>query len=138
MNEELPTISEFIDGRPYTIGRDGQIRIEDASISRGHAEIRLMNGKLRLRDLGSTNGTYLFIDNTPVEITECYVSPNHHVVLGRKKYTVKALLAKIGIYISYSEDIGLVIKSSNPEEDTITIETDIDAVVSQEIYRLFA
>ena len=134
----LPEVSEFIEGRPFSIGRNGHICIDDPSLSRGHAEIRLVNGKLRLRDLGSTNGTYLFNASEPVVVDECYVMPDQYIVLGSKTYTIKALLAKVGIYVSYSEAVGLVVKSSNPEEESVTIKTDIDEVVSQTIYKLFA
>ena len=137
MTRALPTGSGFTDGAPRTIGRDGHILIDDPSLSRGHAEIRFVDGKIRLRDLGSTNGTYLIIDNSLVAIRECYVSPDQPVVLGSRRYTVKALLASIGIYASYSDDVGLVIKSSNPADKTVTIETDLDELVSHTISRLY-
>ena len=39
-------------------GVDADIRIEDPGVSRHHAEIRVGNDVI-LRDLGSTNGTYV-------------------------------------------------------------------------------
>jgi diguanylate cyclase (GGDEF)-like protein len=43
------------------VGRspEAQIRLRDDGISRAHAEILLDGGRLRVRDLGSTNGTFL-------------------------------------------------------------------------------
>lgn len=40
-------------------GVDADIVLDDPGVSRRHAEIHLLDGKLRLVDLGSTNGTYL-------------------------------------------------------------------------------
>lgn len=133
----IPVLPDFIGGRPYSIGRDGLIRIDDPALSRGHAEVRLVEGKLKLRDLGSTNGTYLLDKGEAVPVAECYVHPDQHIAMGSKIYTIKALLALAGIYVSYSEEIGLVIKSSDPEEDVVTIKTDVDELVSQTIYKLY-
>jgi pSer/pThr/pTyr-binding forkhead associated (FHA) protein len=42
-----------------TIGRapDNMIIVEDPSVSGHHAELRIVNGKHQLKDIGSTNGT---------------------------------------------------------------------------------
>ena len=95
------------------------------------------DGKIRLRDLGSTNGTYLVAGNRAVSVDEQFVSPDQRVILGSRQYTVKALLALAGIYVSYSEDIGLVIKTANPDEEVVTIKSDLDEVVSRTISRMF-
>ncbi len=104
----------FMEGRAYTIGRDGHIRIDDTSLSRGHAELKFTAGKILLRDLESTNGTYLVVDNKPVKIDETFVNPNQRVVLGNGYYKVKELLALAGIYTSYSDRTGLVVKLASP------------------------
>src|SRR5207253_3864023 len=36
-----------------------EVVIDDSSVSRRHAELRFTNGGWRVRDLGSTNGTFL-------------------------------------------------------------------------------
>ena len=138
MERELKRGRGFTEGYPYTIGREGKIRIDEPSLSRGHAEIRFIDGKLRLRDLGSTNGTFLLVDEKLVAVNECYVDPCQPIVLGNKKYTVKALLALVGIYVSYSTDFGLVIKSAKPEEETVMVEIDTDELVSRTISQWFA
>ena len=137
MRRESQQGKAFTEGHPLTIGREGQIRIDDSSISRGHAEIRFIHGKLRLRDLDSTNGTFLLIDGNLLSIKESYVDPCQPVVLGNKKFTIKALLALAGIYVSYSPDYGLVIKPSGSDGEAITVETDLDELVSITISRLF-
>ena len=133
MEEDAHTKLRFIEGHPCTIGRDGQIRIEDPCLSRGHAEIRFVNGKLRLRDLGSTNGTFLVEGNRLIPVEESFVGPNQKVVLGSAHYTIKALLALAGIYVSYRGEVGLVVKSACPDEETVTVKTDVDEIVSRTI-----
>lgn len=137
MKPESPTLLGFMEGRAYTIGRDGQIRINDPSLSRGHAELKFTDGKIRLRDLGSTNGTYLVAGGKAVSIDERFVSPDERVILGSNQYTVKALLALAGIYASYSDEVGLVLKSADPNEKAVTIKADLDEVVSRTISRMY-
>ncbi len=127
----------MLEGHAYTIGREGHIRIDDPSLSRGHAEIRFVDGRIRLRDLGSTNGTFLIARNKLIEIEESFVTPDQRIALGCTHYTVKALLAMVGVFTSYSDETGLVIKLTDPEEDPETDETDLDEEVSQTISRLF-
>lgn len=55
----------LLDGKSYVIGRDpstSQLVFDDPSVSRKHAQIRLKNGNVEIRDLGSTNGTYINLD----------------------------------------------------------------------------
>jgi len=126
-----------MEGRAYTIGREGHVRIDDPSLSRGHAELRFIDGKIRLRDLGSTNGTYLVASNKIISINESFVALNQRVVLGSQHYTVKALLAMIGVFASYSDETGLVIKSANLEEEPVIEKADLDEKVSRAIARIF-
>jgi pSer/pThr/pTyr-binding forkhead associated (FHA) protein len=58
--EDSPTTHEFV-GQKLTIGRlgDNDVQIEDGSVSSHHAEIELVDGGAILRDLGSTNGTFI-------------------------------------------------------------------------------
>jgi pSer/pThr/pTyr-binding forkhead associated (FHA) protein len=48
-------------GARTLVGRspEAQIRLGDDGVSRAHAEILLDDGRVRVRDLGSTNGTFL-------------------------------------------------------------------------------
>ncbi|MBI3971283.1 MAG: DUF3662 domain-containing protein [Chloroflexi bacterium] len=50
-----------VTGTRLTIGRglDNDVVLEDASVSRHHAEIWREGGRLEVRDLGSTNGTWV-------------------------------------------------------------------------------
>jgi len=126
-----------MEDRAYTIGREGHIRIDDPSLSRGHAEIRFIDGKIRLRDLNSTNGTYLIARNKIIGINESFVTLDQRVAMGSNHYTVKALLAMAGVIASYSDETGLVIKSATPDEKPVTEKADLDGMVSQTIARMF-
>ena len=46
---------------PFIIGRgtSASLTIASPTVSTSHAELRIENGDLRVRDLGSTNGTFL-------------------------------------------------------------------------------
>jgi pSer/pThr/pTyr-binding forkhead associated (FHA) protein len=59
----LPVVDrlDLVPGRPYRFGRDdgNEIQILVAGVSRVHARIDHRDGSWRLRDLGSTNGTWV-------------------------------------------------------------------------------
>jgi pSer/pThr/pTyr-binding forkhead associated (FHA) protein len=52
---EIPLKTRAVIGRQT----DCQIRIPSSSISRHHCEVTLADGKVLLRDMGSSNGTYV-------------------------------------------------------------------------------
>jgi predicted component of type VI protein secretion system len=58
--EDSPTTHEFV-GHTLTVGRlgDNEVQLEEGSVSSRHAEIVVQDGSAVLRDLGSTNGTFL-------------------------------------------------------------------------------
>jgi pSer/pThr/pTyr-binding forkhead associated (FHA) protein len=85
-----------MESRTYIIGREGHIFLDDKSVSKQHAEIQIMNGEIYLRDLHSTNGTYLVKNNRLVAFAEGYVQLNQPVVIGNKQYTIKKLLEIAG------------------------------------------
>ena len=83
-----------MESRTYTIGREGHIRIDDPTVSKRHAEIEIINGEVYLRDLGSTNGTFLIKNKRLVAFKEGYVQLHQMLVLGNRQYSVKDLLEK--------------------------------------------
>ena len=85
-----------MDGRTYIVGREGHIYFGDESISRHHAEIKFIDGKIRLRDLDSTNGVYLVKNNRAVRIREGFVEADQPIVIGRRHCTVQGLLRALG------------------------------------------
>ena len=69
------------------VGRatDATVELADASVSRRHAEIRLVGGRAVLRDLGSTNGTT--VNERPV--SEHVLADGDRVVFGSVPVTVR-------------------------------------------------
>jgi pSer/pThr/pTyr-binding forkhead associated (FHA) protein len=67
------------------IGRalDNDIVLQDASVSRHHAEIERRDGVFLMRDLGSQNGTWV-ADN---RITEVRLTPGDHLRIGDAAFT---------------------------------------------------
>ncbi len=85
-----------MESKTYIIGREGHIYLDDKSVSKQHAELQIMNGEIYLRDLQSTNGTYLVKNNRLVAFAEGYVQINQRVVIGSKQYTIRRLLEMAG------------------------------------------
>jgi pSer/pThr/pTyr-binding forkhead associated (FHA) protein len=64
LNDEGAVAQTFVlDRGEAVVGRgDADIRFEDVFLSPMHARLELTDGELMVRDLGSRNGTWLFID----------------------------------------------------------------------------
>jgi pSer/pThr/pTyr-binding forkhead associated (FHA) protein len=84
----LVVLSEGLTGRSHelkaertTVGRveDNNFQIPDSSVSSHHAEIILKGGEVTIRDLGSTNGTYI----NGQQITESVLKPSQILRLGQ-------------------------------------------------------
>jgi len=103
-----------MEGKTYIVGREGHIYVKDSSVSRQHAEIKFIDGRIRLRDLDSTNGTYLIDHNRRVQVLEGYVKPDQPIAIGEWQCTVKCLLANIGVFATYSDDTGLTVSLERP------------------------
>ncbi len=96
-----------MEGLTFIIGRAGHIYISDRTVSRHHAELKFVNGEIHLRDLDSSNGTYVLVNNRMVQIKEAIVKPQHTIGIGRKSYSVEQLLAIINVFGSHSEKSAL-------------------------------
>ena len=87
-----------MESRTYIIGREGHIYINDPTVSKEQAEIQVIKGEVYLRDLDSTNGTYLIKNNRLVPFHEGYVQLHQPIVLGNRQYTVQSLLEIAGAF----------------------------------------
>ena len=103
-----------MEGKTYIIGREGHIYLNDPSVSRQHAEIKFVAGRIRLRDLNSTNGTYLLEANKRVQVQEGFVQPHQPISIGNRECTVHGLLANVGVFTSYSAAAGLTVTLEKP------------------------
>ena len=97
MDIDLEGITEM-ESRTYIIGREGHIYINDPTVSKHHAELQVLNGEIYLRDLNSTNGTYLVKNNRLVPFKEGYVQLNQLIVIGNHQYTIENLLKIAGAF----------------------------------------
>jgi len=87
-----------LEGRTFIIGREGHIYISDPAVSKHHAEMQIVEGRIRIRDLDSTNGIYVVKNNRPVRLKEEYVEPHQTIAIGEQKHTVQSMLAIIGAF----------------------------------------
>ena len=107
--------SSFMDRRSYTIGRNGQIQIDDSTVSRLHAVITFDDGLMKIRDMGSTNGTYVKKYGKFIQCQEMYVSPNTKINIGKGIFSVKDLLASAGVHaVSKTDNTAFTINLANP------------------------
>ena len=104
MSNSLSKNLGLIDGQTYIISRksdayvEGCIYINSPSVSRPHLKMKIKNGRIYLRDLNSTNGTYLIENNSLVPFEEGYVSSHQPLVIGEIKCTILSLLKIAGVY----------------------------------------
>ena len=93
-----------MENKTYIIGREGHIYVNDPTVSKQHAEIQIINGEVYLRDLGSTNGTFLIKNNRLVPFHEGYVQLHQPIVLGNRQYTIRSLLEIAGAFAAQYDD----------------------------------
>ncbi|HEX4964207.1 MAG TPA: adenylate/guanylate cyclase domain-containing protein [Thermoanaerobaculia bacterium] len=74
-------------GRPYQVGRSiaCDLAIQDPTVSRQHAELQLAGAGLRVRDLGSTNGTFL----NGERVSDAVAMPGARLSFGKVDFEVR-------------------------------------------------
>ncbi len=104
MSSSLSRDWGITDGQTYIISRTGQIFMEghiyinSPTVSRPHAALKIKNGRIHLRDLNSTNGTYIVDNDSPVAFEEGYVTPNQPLMIGKVTCTIQGLMTISGVY----------------------------------------
>ena len=93
MSTNLTLDIALMEGRSFILGREGHIYMESPTASKHHAEISINGGKVYLRDLGSTNGTFLLKNKKLVRFKEGYVNLLQPIVIGRRTYVIQDLLS---------------------------------------------
>ncbi len=117
MSSSLSEEWGLTEGQAYIISRkgpvlmDGYIYLDSPSVSRPHAALIITKEKVHLRDLNSTNGTYIVDKNALVMFDEGYVKPNQPIMIGEVNCTIQGLIAIAGVY-------------SAPENDALDQETE--------------
>ena len=100
MNTKGSVELSAMEGRAFIVGREGHIYIGNTSVSRQHAEIKIINGRIRLRDLGSSNGIFYMIENNLVRFQEAYVELQQPILIGSQRCTAQSLLAAVAAEFS--------------------------------------
>ena len=95
---------ETMEGRRFILGREGHIYIDSPTASKHHAEIRIENGRIYLRDLKSTNGTFLLKHNSLIPFQEGYLNQMQSIVIGRQAYLIRDLLAIASDFVTADDD----------------------------------
>jgi DNA-binding NtrC family response regulator len=98
-----------IDVDPLVIGRDAgaQIRLADPEVSALHCELRGVNEGILVRDLGSTNGTFI----GPLRVREVVVTTRVELTLGQSKIVLEPS-AKHRVDVGFTDSFGAVVGSS--------------------------
>jgi two-component system, NtrC family, response regulator GlrR len=73
--------------------RDNDVVLADPSVSRAHAELVADDDGLRMRDLGSTNGT--FVDG--VRVRDVYLHPGARIAIGSVQLSLEAMDGEIDV-----------------------------------------
>jgi adenylate cyclase len=80
-------------GRTVVVGRavTSDVPIYDPTISRRHAEVSLTDGGVKVKDVGSSNGTFL----NGARITDAVAGENDVIAFGKVAFRVKAVSAPV-------------------------------------------
>ena len=80
--------------RTYVVGRERgcDVRLDDASVSRRHAEVvRVSGGRLFVTDCATTNGTFVLDDSAWRPIRQAHVAPADSLRFGDVEMSVDRL-----------------------------------------------
>ena len=122
MNDKQRANLERMEGRTFILGREGHIYIDSPTASKHHAEIRIEDGKVILRDLKSTNGTFLLKNKTLIPFQEGIVDPRQPIVIGRHSYVIQDLLAIASDFIVVDEQATTRLELPKDWEKTLSLE----------------
>src|SRR6266699_834598 len=88
--------------------RGNEVQLTDSKVSGLHAEIRLDDRGYRLRDLDSTNGTYV----SSLRINDIYIMPGTQVALGSTRLKFEPLGESVEIELADTDRFGSMIGRS--------------------------
>lgn len=92
-------------GQTFVVGRGAtcDLPVQDPTVSRRHAEIELAGAGVRVRDLGSTNGTWL----NGVRVIDALATPGARVAFGKVDFNVVAAESPVSQKYDSSDEISL-------------------------------
>jgi len=102
-------VERTIDVDPLVIGRDpgAAVVLADPEVSALHCELRACSEGIRVKDLGSTNGTFL----GSVRVLEATVTAPIELVVGSTRITLEPQ-AKRRVDVGYADRFGPLVGSS--------------------------
>jgi pSer/pThr/pTyr-binding forkhead associated (FHA) protein len=103
MKEKRRINLQSMEGRTFILGREGHIYIDSPTASKHHAEIHIEDGQIFLRDLKSTNGTFLLKNQTLIPFQEGVVDPRQAIVIGKHAYVIQDLLAIASEFVAVDD-----------------------------------
>jgi DNA-binding NtrC family response regulator len=98
-----------IDLDPIVIGREqgAQIMLSDPEVSSVHCELRATNDGVMVRDLGSTNGTFV----GSVKVQDATVTTRSELMVGQTRFVVE-IDAKRRVDLGFSDRFGALVGAS--------------------------
>lgn len=87
---------------------DNDIILTDRAVSRHHAEIHMTSEGLLLKDLGSTNGSFI----GQLRITEAYMNPESECVLGYSRIAIQQRTERRRVSVSRQNNLGELVGHS--------------------------
>jgi len=98
-----------IDVDPVLVGRDAnaQLSVADPEVSALHVELRAIAEGILVKDLGSTNGTFV----GPIRVREIVVTGPTEITLGQTHITIEPA-AKKRVDVGYTDRFGPLVGSS--------------------------
>ncbi len=98
-----------IDVDPIVVGRDdgAKIKLTDPEVSAVHCELRAVNEGVLVRDLGSTNGTFV----SALRVKEGVITQKSELVVGQTRITIEPS-AKQRVDVGYADRFGELVGSS--------------------------
>ncbi len=102
--------SVAIDVDPVVVGRDdgASVVVADPEVSAFHCELRGTNEGILVKDLGSTNGTFV----GAVRVHECVVTGPADLTIGQTKVHLEPTTAKHRVDVGFADRFGPLVGSS--------------------------
>jgi adenylate cyclase len=115
----------LVDRRVYAVGRAAtcDLAIQDPTVSRHHAELELVEAGVRVRDLGSANGTFLDGER----ILDAVATPGSWVAFGKVGFAVTAAASEARLELAGEDELDATILRQIP----VRVRADIAAQVAE-------
>jgi DNA-binding NtrC family response regulator len=92
---------------PVIVGRDAgaTLSLNDREVSAFHCELRAQENGISVRDLGSTNGTFI----GALRVRECFVTTETELVVGKSRLLIKPVTTKARVDVGYTDRFGQLV-----------------------------